>query len=136
MNLCLRESEIEYWAERYVECQKLSSRQSEQSLIECKNRIQKCEAMALEELYDISYWKSRCQSKRLWDNLKVDVNRITKEAFMSNNDWDKLKTLLTLEGISYAKASAILHLYDKGLYPIIDIYAVWSVDKNETIKNS
>ena len=36
MELCLRfcESEIEYWAERYIECQKLSSRKAEHFLIE------------------------------------------------------------------------------------------------------
>ena len=138
MDLCLQfcESEIEYWAERYIQCQKLSSRQWEETLIERKNRIQKREAMILDELYDISYWKSRRQSKRVWDNLEATVNRVTKAAFASDNDWDKLKKLLTLEGISYARASAILHLYDEGLYPIIDVYAVWSVDKNETVKNS
>ena len=101
-----------------------------------KNDIQKCQAMTLDELYDISYWKSRRQSKRVRNNLETDVNRITKSAFTCDNDWYKLKTLLELDGISYARASAILHLYDEGHYPIIDIYAVWSVDKNETVKNS
>ena len=139
MELCLRfcESEIEYWAERYSQCQKVSSRQWEQELIERKDDIQKCKAMTLDELYDISYWKSRRQSKRVRDkNCESKVNKVTKGAFASNNDWDKLKTLLELDGISYARASAILHLYDEGCYPIIDIYAVWSVDKNETVKNS
>ena len=42
---------------------------------------------------------------------------------------------MDLEGISYARASAILHLYDEGLYPIIDVYAAWSVDKNREVKN-
>ena len=84
-------------------------------------------------MYDISYWKSQCQSKRVRDkNCEGTVKRITKAAFASKNDWDKLQQLLRLEGISYARASAILHLYDEGLYPIIDVYAVWSVDKNES----
>lgn len=140
MDLCLRfpESKIEYWAERYIQCQKLSSRNWEQSLIERKDDIQCKKYMTLDELYDISYWKSRRQSKRVRNNnSEATVNRVTKAAFASDNDWDKLKKLLKLEGISYARASAILHLYDdKDLYPIIDVYAVWSVDKNGTVKNS
>ena len=76
--------------------------------------------MTLDELYDLSYWKSRRQSKRVRDkNCESKVNKITKEAFASNNDWEKLKKLLKLEGISYARASAILHLYDERCYPIM-----------------
>ena len=139
MELCLRfcESEIEYWAERYIQCQKVSYRKREQKLIDRKDSIQTCKAMTLDELYDISYWKSRRQSKRVReDNCEATVNRVTKTVFVSDNDWKKLKMLMDLEGISYARASAILHLYDEGCYPIIDVYAVWSVDKNETVKNS
>ena len=139
MDLCLRfpESEIEYWAKRYIQCQKLRSRKREKSLIERKNSIQHEGCMSLTQLYDISYWKSRRQSKRVRDNnSEATVNRVTKDAFASDNDWKKLKTLLKLDGISYARASAILHLYDEDPYPIIDVYAVWSVDKNETVKNS
>ena len=139
MDLCLRfcESEIEYWADRYIQCQKLSSRRREQSLIERKGSIQREKCMTLDELYDISYWKSRRQSKRVRNNnCEKTVNSVTKDAFASDNDWEKLKTLLKLDGISYARASAILHLYDEDLYPIIDVYAAWSVDKNKTVKNS
>ena len=138
MDLCLRfnESKIRHWAERYTGCQNVRSRQWEETLIKRKDDIQKREEMTLGELYDLSYWKSPRQSKRVCDNLEADVNKITKAAFASNNDWEKLKTLMCLEGISYARASAILHLYDEGLYPIIDVYAAWSVDKNETVRNS
>ena len=49
MELCLRfcESEIEYWAERYIECQKLSSRKAEHFLIERKICIQRKGFMTL-----------------------------------------------------------------------------------------
>lgn len=138
MDLCLRfcESEIEYWAERYIQCQKVSSRKWEQHLIERKKDIRREECMTLDELYDISYWKSRRQSKRVHENnCEAKVNQVTKAAFASDNDWKKLEILMDLDGISYARASAILHLYDARCYPIIDVYAVWSVNKNETVKN-
>lgn len=115
MDLCLRfcESEIEYWADRYVQCQKLRSRKWEQTLIDRKDGIQKRRAMTLCELYDISYWKSRCQSKRVREkNCEATVKRVTN-----------------------ARASAILQMYDEGLYPIVDRYAAWAVDKNEVVIN-
>ena len=139
MDLCLRfcKSEIEYWAERYIQCQSLRSRKAEDFLIERNICIQRKGFMTLKELDSLSLWKSVRQSKRVReDNCESTVKCVTKSAFESNNDWDKLKKLMTLEGISYARASAILHLYDEGCYPIIDIYAVWSVDKNDTVKNS
>ena len=139
MELCLQfsESEIEYWAERYIQCQSLRSRKAEDFLIERNICIQRKGFMTLKELDSLSLWKSVRQSKRVRNkNCESTVNSVTKVAFESNNDWGKLKTLMDLEGISYARASAILHLYDEGCYPIIDIYAVWSVDKNDTVKNS
>ena len=138
MELCLRfnKSEIRHWAERYTECQNLLSRKNEKNLIGRKICIQRKGFMTLNELDRLSLWKSVRQSKRVReDNCESTVKCITKAAFASNNDWDKLKMLMDLEGISFARASAILHLYDEGLYPIIDVYAAWSVDKNKVVKN-
>ena len=139
MELCLRfnDSEIRHWAERYTECQNLLSRKNEKNLIGRKICIQRKGFMTLNELDRLSLWKSVRQSKRVReDNCESTVKCITKAAFASNNDWDKLKLLMDLEGISFARASAILHLYDEGLYPIIDVYAAWSVDKNKDGKES
>lgn len=138
MDLCLRfcESEIEYWADRYVQCQKLRSRKWEQTLIDRKDGIQKRGAMTLCELYDISYWKSRRQSKRVREkNCEGTVKRVTKAAFVCDKDWEKIRILRRLEGISVARASAILQMYDEGLYPIVDRHAAWAVDKNEVVIN-
>ena len=96
MDLCLRfnKSEIRHWAERYTECQNVYSRKDERNLIERKICIQRKGFMTLKELDRLSLWKSVRQSKRVReDNCESTVNSITKAAFTSNNDWEKLKLL-------------------------------------------
>jgi len=79
MDLCLRfsESEIEYWAEHYTQCQKVRSRKWEQTLIKRKRNIQSQKCMTLDELYDVSFWKSQRQSKRVYD--RSEERRVGKE---------------------------------------------------------
>ena len=137
MELCLQfsESDIENWAARYVDCQPLSARQWEQTLIDQKQSIGRAKCMTINELYDLAFWKSRRQSKRIWNNKSV-VESITRDAFSSPDNWEKIQILRQLDGISVARASAILHLYDDGLFPIVDRFAVLSVDKKGVVSNS
>ena len=92
MELCLQfsESDIEHWAARYVDCQPLSARQCEQTLIDRKQSIGRAKCMTLNELYDLAVWKSRRQSKRVWNNKSV-VESITRDAFSSTDDWKKIQ---------------------------------------------
>ena len=87
MDLCLRfnESEIKDWAERYRQCQKLRSRQWEQTLIERKGSIQRERCMTLDELYDISYWKYRRNASLVKKNLDAKIEDVTKRAFTGGN---------------------------------------------------
>lgn len=138
MDLCLRfhESKIESWERRYLYTQRLQDENNEERLIGLKERIQQNEEMTREELYDVQTWKSTRRLRLLDENSDDQIRKITREAFGVSDDWDKLDILMELHGISYARASVILHLYDKGRYPIIDRYAVWTVDRNEIVKNS
>ena len=131
MDLCLRfnESEIRDWAERYRQCQKMTSRKAEHFLIERKICIQRKGFMTKHELYKISYWKYRRNASLVLEEKDTKIEDVTKRAFTEGNDWDKLETLTELHGIGHAKASAILHLYDKDCYPIVDKFAAWSVGR-------
>ena len=51
---------------------------------------------------------------------------MTRQAFTSTDHWEKVLYLTELRGIGQSTASAILHLYDEGQYPILDIHALWS----------
>ena len=55
MDLCLRfhETELGYWASRYLDRQSLGEQENEKRLIGLKERIQQNGEMTREELYDI-----------------------------------------------------------------------------------
>ena len=133
--LRMNESEIPHWAARYVLSQTLRARSWEQTLINRRRRIREAKCMNLNELYDLARWKSRRQSKRVQNNCESDVINYTKDSFACDRNWEKIRILRRLEGISVARASAILHMYDERPYPIVDRYAAWTVNKNEVVIN-
>jgi len=133
MNMKLRfcESEIDYWTTRYTECQHEDNREREEQLIGFREKILRRGCLTKYELYTVARWKlcvygedAAEPTKRNPDDL---IEITTRQAFTSRNDWEKLCTLTQLQGIGQSVASAILHLYDKEQYPILDIHALWSV---------
>lgn len=62
----------------------------------------------------------------VYDNSEESVIEITSSVFLSNDDQKKLNELTKLSGIGEPIGSAILHFYDQGMYPILDIHALWS----------
>ena len=131
MDLCLRfhESEIGYWAGRYLDRQSLREQENEKRLIGLKETIQENGEMTKAELYDVQTWRAT-QGLTLLDQHSDDqIRKTTQAAFEANDDWDKLDILMDLDGISYARASVILHFYDIGDFPIVDRYADYAVNR-------
>ena len=97
--------------------------------MELRDEIQRRGYLTKDELYKVAYWKTRNIFRRADFTLKnprTFIKEITTKAFTYTDDWEKLLSLTELQGIGQATASAILHLYDKGQYPILDIQALWS----------
>ena len=99
----------------------------ETKIINLKKTIQKANSMTREELYQVGKWKTKRVSKRILNNTDSFTQEITEKAFTATDDWDKLQMLTHLEGIGHARASAILHLYDKKIYPVLDMHANFSI---------
>ena len=129
MNLRFPESEISYWANRYTERQRERNRTREQELIDLKPEVQSRGYLTIEELHKIARWKSPRRAALTLENTDTYIQEITENAFTVTDDWTKLLTLTQLQGIGQPTASAILHLYDKGYYPILDIHALWSAGR-------
>ena len=89
-----------------------------------------------QELHTIARWKSPRRAALTLENTYDFIKEITEGAFISTGDWTKLLTLTQLQGIGQPTASAILHLYDEGKYPILDIHALWSVGMEWTARTS
>ena len=135
MKLRFCESEIDDLANGYTEHQEsegMHHRERENQVIGFRDGIQRRGYLTKYELYKVAYWKLSVYGEDAAEpTLKNpdDLIRVTtKQAFTSTDDWGKLLSLTEqLRGIGQSAASAILHLYDKGQYPILDVHALWSV---------
>ena len=136
MNLRFPESQIGYWSNRYTERQRERNRIKEQELIDFKSEVQSRGYLTKEELHKIARWKSPRRAALTLENTDTFIEEITETAFTATDDWTKLLTLTQLQGIGQPTASAILHLYDEGQYPILDIHALWSVGLEWTTRYS
>ena len=127
MQLRFCESEIGYWARRYTEFQGEYYQATEQGIVELRDKIRERKHLIKAELYQIANWKSPRRAALIYENSEGWIKEVTAQAFATTDDWEKLITLTRLDGIGEPTASAILHLYDEGQYPILDIHALWSV---------
>ena len=127
MNLRFAESEIGYWTNRYTERQRAKDRTKEQQLIDLKDDVQSRGYLTKDELHEIARWKSTRRAALTLENTDTFITEITKSTFTAKDDWAKLLILTLLRGVKEPTASAILHLYDDGDYPLLDIHAIWSV---------
>ena len=127
MQLRFCESEINYWANIYQEYQGEKDRAREQEIIGHRDDIQRRGYLTKAALFRVAYWKSHRRAKLTLENPDGLIKEITEQAFTSTDDWEKLCALTELRGIGEPTTAAILHLYDKGQYPILDIHALWSV---------
>ena len=132
MYLRFPESNIGYWANQYTERQRESNKAREECLMGLKSRVQARGYLIPDELSKLARWKAPPEKEEQNAALTLKnrddfVTEITRSALSPNNDWAKLMTLTALQGVKEPTASAILHLFDKKPYPILDIHALWSV---------
>ena len=132
MKLRFCETKIDYWANIYMEYQRPRGQAREQEVIRLRDGIQRRGYLTKDELHKVAYWKTRNifgRADLTLDNPDSLIREITEQAFTSTDDVVKLLSLTQLEGVREPTASAILHLYDKEQYPILDIHALWSAGR-------
>ena len=70
-------------------------------------------SMTKEEFLTVTMWKSPRPKHRLEENTADDIKDATHSAFSTTNARVRIGVLMTLRGVSYPMASAILHLVCK-----------------------
>ena len=126
MRLRFCESDIDNLKNGYTAFQKACYRVREQQVIGLRDDIQRRGYLTKDDLHTVAYWKSHRRAALTLENSDNFIKEVTTQAFTSTDDWEKLISLIRLEGIREPTASAILHLCDKRQYPILDIHALWS----------
>ena len=130
------------WEARYNQNLSEKSQCREQAVIDIKEKVRSRQTsetpggyLLKAELKEMGHWKHYTLPSKMDKNPPGDVEKITAEAFSLDDDWEKLKKLISyyggLHGVRESVASVILHLYDEGDYPILDKHALRSVGIKE-----
>lgn len=127
MRLRFDPSEIKALADRYLSDLSKTEYDEEVKIINLKETVQQAKCLTSDQLKLVGSWKTERVSKFLLKNTDGFTEQTTKRAFENTDNWGKLKTLTDLYGVGHARASAILHLYDKKIYPILDMHAMFSI---------
>ena len=138
-----KQDEILYWATLYTKDQKPERKHQEEDVCKIRKNVKarkKPETpggyLEAAELMEMARWKHWALPSKIDDNPPGHIEKITAEAFRPGDDWEKLKKLISyyggLDGVRESVASVILHLYDDGDYPVLDVHALWSLTVDNT----
>lgn len=121
MELHFPEANILEWAFKY----KYS--QDETSLLEIRPLVRKVGFLTKAQLRLVAKWKSPRSAGRVESNEEEFVREITSISLSAKTERGRIEVLTLLDGVQWPSASAILHLFHKQKYPILDFRALWSV---------
>ena len=94
-----------------------------------KKILQNQRYLTRNQFVQIGLWKSKRPKKHYLDkeNDDLTVKEVTKFCFSTKSCIARIKTLLTLKGVSWPLASTILHFAFPEKYPIMDFRVLWSL---------
>lgn len=124
----MNRNEVLGWVKKYDEQEDFYNKGDEEEL---RKKFQKEKVMTKNDLIKIHKWKFQGillgRQKRMLNILK-DVNtetieRLSREAFNSSNDKDRLILLSKIPSVKNSLSSVILTFYDPENYGILDIHS-------------
>ena len=124
--------EILYWETLYIEGQTPARQCQEEDVIKIKCSVEDKGYLTKCELMEMAQWKSHFIPSKIGENSPELIEDVTREAFRPGDDWEKLKKLTDIIGVRESVGSVILHFYDEGDYPILDVHALWSLTIDNT----
>jgi hypothetical protein len=117
-------ADLERWASDYIA---QNDAQKEQGAQEAADRAKQRGSMTKDEFLTLVEWKSPRPKRWAESNTAADVEAATRSAFCTTNARVRIGVLMTLRGVSYPMASAILHLVCKDV-PLLDVWALAALD--------
>ena len=130
MQLRFPVSEIRQWAERY------KSSSTETDFIQIRPKVQEQGYLDKELLKRIARWKSPRRAGLIEKNDDTYIKDITAFALSATSERARIEVLRLLDGVDWPTASAILHLFHKDPYPLLDFRAMWSIGLDNYIYSS
>jgi len=121
MRLCFPESELRPLAKLY-RCD-----ETETALLAERKAIRTQGFLTREQLERVAKWKSPRRADATRKNSDEFIRETTTFALGANDERARIEPLTLLDGVMWPTASAILHLYHREKYPILDFRALESV---------
>ncbi|RKU16594.1 hypothetical protein C6501_05365 [Candidatus Poribacteria bacterium] len=137
MKLRFDESEIQYWACKYVNDLNEEETLQEEELLALELKIKARGYLLKDELVKVAKWKwpPGRPAALAQENSDDHIKDVTSKAFQLTDIDDSLKVLRSdyggLRGVLAPIGSAILHLYHKDPYPIYDPHALRAVGERK-----
>lgn len=75
----------------------------------------------------ICLWKSQRPKKYYERNQEDAIEEVTRFSLATKNELVRVKSLMTLDGVSFPVASTILHFAFPDQYAIMDFRVIWSL---------
>lgn len=129
MKLRFCDTKIQNLAKRYEEKNQKVFKEAKK-FQKSKSKVQKDGYIDKDLLERITRWKAG-RNIHADKNCDAYVREITAYALKANNERTKIEVLTCLDGVLFPTASAILHFFHKGRYPILDVRALWSIGFGE-----
>ena len=121
MQLRFQTKNIQYWAKRYT------VPQHEEDLMDLRPAVQQAGRLTKAQLGDVCRWKSPRSAGHVRSNSPEYVEAVTSFSLATTCERARLESLIVLDGVQWPTATAILHLFHRAPYPILDFRALWSV---------
>jgi hypothetical protein len=112
-------SKLKYWAARYPAA-------DDDAILAVAAPARKRGSLTKAEFIKLGDWKTPRSRPHRMKNSEDLVREATRIAFSAKSEELKVGVLRILEGVEWPTASVILHLCDRGDYPILDWRAFWS----------
>lgn len=75
----------------------------------------------------VAKWKAARSSGRVAGNDDQYVAVVTRFCLSTESERARIQGLTILDGVSWATASVVLHMFHMDPYPILDVRALWSL---------
>jgi hypothetical protein len=112
-------SRLGYWAGRFPT-------RADEEILHVAAAARKRGFLTKREFMALGEWKTPRTRQRRAQNSEALVREATRAALAAKSEELKIGVLRLLSGVDWPTASVILHLCDRGKYPILDTRALWS----------
>jgi hypothetical protein len=114
-------TDVARWADLYAYSRLEADLWAQRAVVHRDGRLSK------QLLHQIARWKSPRGAGHVLENSESFVEEFSAFAFTTKDERARIEWLTLPDGVLWPTASAIIHLFHRDPYPILDFRAPWSL---------